>query len=200
MSFPLSRRNPFRPVYSGYSLFSALEILAREPSLHRVPVIDRGQHLINIITQSQLVSIVEQHLEIMGTLKDTPLSHIPTVWTKVLSVKETDTAMTAFNLMAEHHVSGVAVLDDKGELVNNLSLRDLKQVSADASMFWRLFQDVKSMYMSASVVSVLAWNSLCCRLCASRYAILAVSHAGILIITSVVLSCSPKPIHPTTLL
>mmetsp|Transcript_39831 Transcript_39831/g.100403 ORF Transcript_39831/g.100403 Transcript_39831/m.100403 type:complete len:348 (+) Transcript_39831:112-1155(+) len=144
MSFPLSRRNPFRPVYSGYSLFSALEILAREPGLHRVPVIDREQHLINIITQSQLVSIVEQHLEIMGTLKDLPLSHIPTVWTKVLSVKETDTAMSAFNLMAEHHVSGVAVLDDSGDLVSNLSLRDLKQVSADASMFWRLFQDVKS--------------------------------------------------------
>ena len=51
MQHPLTRRNPFHPVPRGYSLLFALELLAREEDLHRVPVVDSERKLINLITQ-----------------------------------------------------------------------------------------------------------------------------------------------------
>lgn len=51
MQHPLTRRNPFHPVTRGYSLLFALELLAREEDLHRVPVVDSERKLINLITQ-----------------------------------------------------------------------------------------------------------------------------------------------------
>jgi len=37
MRYPLSRRNPFHPVKVGYSLLYAIEALAKEHNLHRIP-------------------------------------------------------------------------------------------------------------------------------------------------------------------
>ena len=62
----------------------------------------------------------------------------------VLSVKEDDTAIVAFELMVMNNVQGVAVVDSEGKLVGNVSIRDLKIVGPDVSMFWRLQQSVKN--------------------------------------------------------
>ena len=62
----------------------------------------------------------------------------------VISVKEDDSAFTAFELMVEKDIQGVAVVDSDGRLVGNLSIRDLKIVGADMSMFWRLQQSVSN--------------------------------------------------------
>lgn len=51
MQFPLSRKNPFHPISSGYSLLFALELMAREEELHRVPIVDADRNLVNLITQ-----------------------------------------------------------------------------------------------------------------------------------------------------
>ena len=38
----------------------------------------------------------------------------------------------------------MAVVDKAGKLVGNLSIRDLKLIGADVTMFWRLQQTVKN--------------------------------------------------------
>ena len=62
----------------------------------------------------------------------------------VISVKEDDVAIAAFELMVSANVQGVAVVDSEGRLVGNLSVRDLKVLGPDVSLFWRLQQSVKS--------------------------------------------------------
>ena len=57
---------------------------------------------------------------------------------------EDDTALSAFEVMVKHDIQGVAVVDTQGKLVGNLSLRDLKIVGADVSMFWRLQQSARN--------------------------------------------------------
>ena len=45
-----------------------------------------------------------------------------------MSVKATDTAMTAFNLKVDKDIVGVGVIDDAGRLVGNVSTRDLRAI------------------------------------------------------------------------
>lgn len=139
---PVSFRNPFFPVHSGYSLFAAVEAMARERGLHRVPVIDESRKLITIITQSQIVDILSKNLDIIGDKKNKTVNLTDNYFEDVFSVGEDSIAMDAFKLMVEKNVSGLAVVDKEGKLVGNISLRDLKAMSTDARLFWRLYQTV----------------------------------------------------------
>lgn len=144
MVYPISRRNPFSPVKKGYTLFSSLELLAKEPGLHRIPVIDQNRKLVNIITQSQVLKFIHDNMNILGTVRNKPVTQFPTYNTHVHVINENEKAIDAFKLMTSHHVSGMAVINDQGKLVGNISLRDLKAIASDGRFFWRLYQTVKN--------------------------------------------------------
>ena len=60
----------------------------------------------------------------------------------VLTVKGTAKVNDAFSTMISKKVAALGVVDDKGKLVANLSLGDLKAISADANRFWRMEETV----------------------------------------------------------
>jgi len=142
MKYPLSKANPFFPVHTGYSLLSAVEVLAREPGLHRIPIIDRDRKLITIITQSQLTRLLIRNMELFGEKKNKPVSQLDRYLEDVFTIPEEATAMDAFRLMIEKNVTGLAVINKEGKLTDNISLKDLKAMSTDARLFWRLYQTV----------------------------------------------------------
>jgi len=146
MVYPLSRRNPFHPVTRGYSLFSAIELLARERGLHRVPVIDENRKLVHLVTQSQVVLYLHQNIHALGEVKNKPAGLVQNFDVQVLAVREDSFIMEAFDLMLSRNVTGLAVVNVEGRLVGNLSLRDLKAVQNDARMFWRLTETVKKFH------------------------------------------------------
>jgi len=142
MRYPLTKRNPFFPIKSGFSLFSAIEAMAREHGLHRIPVIDTDRKLITVVTQSQIVDILIRNMDILGEKKDKPVSFTECYFEDVISVHEESVAVEAFRLMVEKNVSGLAVINKEGKLVGNISLKDLKAMSTDLRLFWRLYQTV----------------------------------------------------------
>jgi len=144
MQSPQSSRNPFHPVRRGYSLLHAFEILAREPSCHRVPVLSEDRHLLNVITQSQAIGLLYKNISALGAKMDKPLHECHTLFKSVVSINESALAISAFEKMVEREVSGLAVVDDDGKLVGNLSLRDLKLVGFDIHLFWRFYQSIKN--------------------------------------------------------
>lgn len=143
MRTPLTRRNPFHPISTGYSLFSAAEALAREEHLHRVPVLNNhtDRKLINIITQSQMLDIFQKRMALLGEKANAPV--VFKTSQEVLSVKESETAISAFEKIVQARVTGIAVVNDSGSIVGNVSVRDLKGIHTDGRVFWRLFQSVK---------------------------------------------------------
>jgi len=144
MTYPMSRRNPFHPVNKGYSLFTAIEILAREHGLHRIPVIEQDRKLVNIVTQTQVVHYLNRYLPKLGPIKDKPISMMPSAKSTVFKVTEDDLAIEAFKLMHNKDITGVAVVNTDGKLVGAISHSDLKLIQADGRMFWRLYQTVKN--------------------------------------------------------
>ena len=140
MRFPLNRRNPFHPVKKGYSLLYAMEALAKESTLHRVPVVDEERNLVNLITQSHLIRFLQMNLARLGPKKDKPVAEFMGVFHTVVCAHMGQKAIEAFDLMIKENVSGIAVVDDEGKIHGNLSLRDLKAMSTDGRLFWRLYQ------------------------------------------------------------
>lgn len=143
MKHPLSRRNPFHPVKTGYSLYFVIEALAREHDLHRVPIIDNERQLMNLITQSQVVRFLYENLDKIGNKTKMPVNLINNVLKDVVSISESQPAIDAFSLMVKENVSGIAVVDESGKLTGNLSVRDLKAMAPDSGLFWRLYKPTK---------------------------------------------------------
>jgi len=133
-----TRRNPFNPVRKGFSIWCILELIAKDFSVHRVPVVDENMRLFSIITESQLVRFLAK--QELGSIKNMPVYRMSGLPTTVQTISEKDPAIQAFSKMIEHHIGGLAVLNDEGKVVNDISMRDLKGVAGDLRLFWRLYE------------------------------------------------------------
>jgi len=142
MIHPLSVRNPFVPVKQGSSLFHAFEILGKEPNVHRVPILDEDRILLNIITESQAVKFIHKNLPLLGAKGKMRVDEMTGLSKQVFTIGTYEDAIIAFDRMIQHKVSGLGVVDVTGKLVDNISVRDLKAISSDCRLFWRLYQTV----------------------------------------------------------
>ncbi|EFA85165.1 cystathionine-beta-synthase domain-containing protein [Heterostelium album PN500] len=145
MSFP-TRENKFHPITQDYSLFSVVEIMARDPHAHHIAILDdmKNRHLVSILTQSQLIKFVYEHLSLLGAKKDLLIKNMRGLCSEadVVSVPMTMLTIDAFKVMEDHNVTGLAVLSESGQLVDTLSIRDLKGMATDGSLFWKLYRPV----------------------------------------------------------
>jgi 5'-AMP-activated protein kinase regulatory gamma subunit len=120
----LSRRNTFIPVQSSDNLLKVCEILAK--GVHRVPVVNEKGEVINIVSQSSVITFLNKHVhdfkeEFGKTIHDLGLGTKP-----VIAVPKDIPTIETFRLMDNKKISGVAVVDEHGKLVGNTSASDLK--------------------------------------------------------------------------
>jgi len=119
----LSRRNSFHPVSTKGSLLEVCEELSK--GLHRVPVVDEHGNVVNIISQSSIISFLNHHHEVLGIAKHS-IAELNLGTRPVVSVKQDTPALETFRLMDKKKISGVAVVDHAGKFVGNTSASDLK--------------------------------------------------------------------------
>jgi len=137
----LSRRNPWKPVEDKMPISAAIDRMVQW-KVHRIPVLDSAGDLITLITQSHIVSWIHKHMKELGptvTRKTVDEMELGLGLGEVVSVPLTALALDAFKLMHSKGVSAVAVVNEKNELVGNISASDLKQIGYDAKMFSKLF-------------------------------------------------------------
>jgi len=120
----LSRRNPFHPVSTSDSLLKVCEELSK--GLHRVPVVDQNGNVVNIISQSSVISFLAKHQKDIKSLTGHTLAELNLGTKPVISVKQDTPAIDTFRLMDKKKISGVAVIDSHGRFVGNTSASDLK--------------------------------------------------------------------------
>jgi CBS domain-containing protein len=133
------------PLFERNSTFHALEHLVIG-NAHRSAVLNNSwdREIINICTQSMLISEIRQRLDQIGSLRYRTALQMEDFWQDVLTVRETDTAMNAFKKMSRNNVSALAIVDEEGVLTGTISEKDLRGVGASGEDFSRLFEDVKS--------------------------------------------------------
>jgi len=150
----LSKKNPFFPVESGAPVLEALNLMVKW-GVHRIPIVDAEGELITIISQSQLSTFIYKYLRsfppslitqtaasIAACIPTTDQESSINTPTKVISVGLKDRAIDAFITMHQKRISGVAVIDDDGVIVGNISASDLKAIGYDGTLIARLFYPV----------------------------------------------------------
>jgi len=138
----VSARNPFVPVREGSSLFSVVELLAKH-TVHRVPIIDHQGRVTNLLTQSSVVAYLAGHTKDLGNAIDQTVGALTLGHKEVVTVNVNMRAIDAFKAMTERGVSAVAVVDEAGKLIGNISVRDIRIVTADARLVQRLYLGVR---------------------------------------------------------
>jgi CBS domain-containing protein len=137
------RKQDSQPIFRGNSVLQAMEVFS-STGVHRLPVLDEFQNIVGICTQSMIVSLLSQGIDMMGDVRNIPVSAMHSDLCKeVFTIKEDAKALEAFRLMIEKNVYGIAVVDNEGALVDNLSVRDLRGIGTNAAKFKRLYMPIK---------------------------------------------------------
>lgn len=139
----LSSRNWWNEVYENTPVIELVKLLS-SPNLHRVAVLNEQKKVCNIVSQMDLLVFIYNNRENFPLLRE-PVS----TWNKERTVEsiewnsalaegkgvhcKTD-AKLAFKKIWESEVTGIAVLDDDGKLVGNISASDLKVIFATISV------------------------------------------------------------------
>jgi len=126
----LCRRHKFTAVSGQEKLINVLRLLATR-ELHRIPVEDNEGNLVAIISQSNIIDFLVKKLEqnnndslsmkLQQSILDAKIGHSP-----VFSAVATAPASLAFELMDNKQVFGLAVVNNEGALVGNISASDIK--------------------------------------------------------------------------
>lgn len=113
-------------------------------SSHRVAILNAERKVTGLITQSMVISLLDQHLDRLGALASahTVEEMCPGLYDELRLVHETDMALSAFKLMVSNNVSGLAVVNAAGELVDTISVRDLRGMGATAENWTNLWSSV----------------------------------------------------------
>lgn len=137
-------RDPNPPIGEDYTTFHALEVLARTKQ-HRVAVVNaKTQKLKGILTQSMIISWLRQNKHCFGELANIPVSEmVDEMKSTCHLVNENTNTINAFTEMANRRISGMAVVDDEGVLVDSISIRDLRTVGTNGEFFHRLFRSIR---------------------------------------------------------
>ena len=68
---------------------------------------------------------------------------LPGLYEELHVAHEGDLALSAFKQMVQWNVSGLAVVDAKGQLIDNISVRELRGMGATAEQWQNLWLSVK---------------------------------------------------------
>jgi CBS-domain-containing membrane protein len=121
----LSRRNRFHPVSIDSSLFEVCEALSA-PDIHRVPILGENGKVVTIISQTTIIKYLSQRSDVtFDTSADPTIGDLNIGTSPVLSVKTTESVINTFRKMEKRQKSGIAIVDENGNLVGATTAKDL---------------------------------------------------------------------------
>jgi len=158
----LSHRNKMFPVPIGSSLLDAVNKMATN-HVQRIPIVDKDNNITNLLTQSAVIDYLAKHIDQLGPAIQKTLKELHFEKKPVISIDHNKSAIEAFKLMAEHRISGLAVLDSDKKLMANISARDLRSIQQDAQLFERLYYSVGEFVSHVRQANYRAIHpSICC--------------------------------------
>jgi len=161
----LARRNPIHMLSASATWLEACLLLS-SGALRRVGLDNGNGGFAAIVSQSSaveyLLSAIDRHPEMRAAAMSLPIFSLGAHPRKVFSCTPDQMAIDAFELMEKQRVSGIAIVDSKGQLLGGLSAKDLRPIleQRDGSLLSRSLKD----YLGEERVSPRAGRMLSLRL------------------------------------
>jgi len=138
----LSSKNPYYAVEETASLQDAIDLLVKW-SVHLLPIVDsENGDLKTLFTQSQMISFLQKHIT-KAPFAHKTISALNLGIKDVISINHNEMTIKAFRLIFEKKIQGIAILDDNGSIVGNISASDLKIIGHTASLLPILLKPLK---------------------------------------------------------
>ncbi|KAF9958102.1 cell separation during budding [Mortierella alpina] len=151
----ISGKDPFCTVLAETRLGAVVNDFGT--GIHRVAVMDASGNIAGILSQSSTLDYLMRHLsefpQLQPVMQQT-LQQLGLSTGKVLSVNGEAQVLDALMMMSTHSVSSLAVLDDQGVLLGNISMTDIQHIMKHlkASWLWlSCFQFMSRVRMSRGV-------------------------------------------------
>jgi len=148
-----SNRNPWLSVPENSTIVDVLRVLV-DKGAHRTAVSSPQNELRQLVTQSDLIRFIHNNLGQFSDLSSSSLQSLGIAFKEVISVPVSEKVWKSFVLMNKKGVSGVGVVDDKGQLIGHIGGSDLKGIEFDAHMMDNFRQSIQEFKPQLQVVSV----------------------------------------------
>lgn len=159
MQNPISKKGaPYLTLKEGTSLLTALEMLA--DGAYRLAIVDDKHYIKHIISQSTVLDFIKLHLDKLGELKNIKVEEMDPSLQYVLSISGNQRAFDAFKIIKITNVGGIAITDDEGKLIGNISAKDFKKIASTGRFLKRLFQPAKEYLCSPAPITVTLSDNL----------------------------------------
>jgi CBS-domain-containing membrane protein len=103
-----------------------LIVCERRLGLHRLPVVNMENNIINVLTQSDLLAFMAQNMHLIGaiarkTLDECNIGRIPPQMARA-----NEQTSVVVKRLHDKRISGLPVVDEDGKIIANFSISDLK--------------------------------------------------------------------------
>jgi len=127
----ISGRNAWKVLSENRPLSDLLVVLSN-PHIHRVGIINRHHDIVGLVSEIKVIQFLWRHREELGPRAHSILSSKVELWTHVhsqelVTISENAQVYDAFQTIWEQEVTGLAVVNDDGKLVANISASDIKR-------------------------------------------------------------------------
>eukprot|EP01114_Cavostelium_apophysatum_P000458 TRINITY_DN10422_c0_g1_i2.p1 TRINITY_DN10422_c0_g1~~TRINITY_DN10422_c0_g1_i2.p1 ORF type:complete len:314 (+),score=45.20 TRINITY_DN10422_c0_g1_i2:114-1055(+) len=136
----MSARNFWHETSEKVPMLELFRLLSH-PNVHRAAVLNEQKQISSLITQSDCIQFLHSIKDKLGTIISVPISS----WLALKSVESIEAGQTlseALRQMWESEVSGVAVINEQGVFIGEISAGDLKQSAGTSDMLLRLYLPV----------------------------------------------------------
>ncbi|RIA95838.1 hypothetical protein C1645_688553 [Glomus cerebriforme] len=143
----LSNRNPFYSVLPETSLLQVVELFGS--GTHRVAILDADGNMKGILTQSKVVNYLYQNVTKFPQIEQLfpkLLHDLDIGKSTVISAQADSFVLDALTMMNKNSLSSIAIVDNDGVLLGNISMTDVKYIlrSYSHSLLWRTCQQFVS--------------------------------------------------------
>jgi len=140
-----SRKNPFHQILHTDTLKTCIGKMVALSNVHRLPVFDLQGSFVGVLSQSQVVNTITDNLPMFTMIANKAVADLRLGLKKVIAVKVSSPIREAFKVIADHRISGVAVVEDNSQsLVGNVSASDIKIVDThNGGSFDKLNKPIK---------------------------------------------------------
>eukprot|EP01134_Creolimax_fragrantissima_P005386 CFRG5386T1 len=114
-------------VYRGNIDHTLMELIQAgfNRSTHRVAVFNAHGNISDVVSQMDVMHYIQEHKHNVPKL-DYTLSELDAVHSPVVTINKDTRTISALSLLNAQGISGVAIVDNEGKLISNLSAADLR--------------------------------------------------------------------------